>query len=71
MREEISIWFFGGVLFLSYGLIVFAEGLWELSHPLANPPTLNNLHAPIWWGALMAVAGLLYTIKFWPKKHKN
>jgi hypothetical protein len=71
MREEISIWFFGGVLFHFYGVIVFAEGLWELSHPLANPPALNNLHAPIWWGAMMALAGLAYTVKFWPKKHRN
>ena len=71
MREEISIWFFGGVLFLIYGVIVFVEGLWELSHPLLNPPVLNNLHAPIWWGAMMAIAGLTYTVKFWPKKHRN
>ena len=71
MREEISIWFFGGVLFLLYGVIVLAEGLWELGHPLANPPVLNNLHAPIWWGALMGVAGLLYTVKFWPKRHRD
>ena len=71
MREEISIWFFGGVLFIIYGAIVFLEGLWELSHPLANPPALNNLHAAVWWGALMAVAGLMYTVKFWPKRHRN
>jgi hypothetical protein len=71
VREEISIWFFGGVLFLIYGVIVFVEGLWELSHPLANPPVLNNLHAPIWWGAMMGIAGLTYTVKFWPKKHRN
>jgi len=24
---------------------------------------LYNLHAPIWWGALMGIAGLAYTIK--------
>jgi hypothetical protein len=71
MREEMSIWFFGGVMFLFYGAIVLGQGLWELSHPLANPPALNNLHAPIWWGALMGIAGLVYTVKFWPKKHKN
>jgi len=67
MRVEISIWFFGGLLFLIYGVIVFFEGIWELSHPLVHPPVLNNLHAPIWWGALMGIAGLAYTVKFWPK----
>jgi len=71
MREEISIWFFGGVLFLLYGAIIFIEGLWELGHPLAHPPALNYLHAPIWWGAMMGIAGLTYTVKFWPKKHRG
>jgi hypothetical protein len=70
MRAEISIWFFGGVLFLIYGVIIFAEGLWELSHPLVNPPVLNYLHAPIWWGAMMGVAGLSYTVRFWPRRVK-
>ena len=29
---------------------------------------LNNLHAPIWWGALLTVAGLGYTIGFRPRQ---
>jgi hypothetical protein len=70
MRDSISIWFFGGVLFLIYGVIITAEGLWELSHPLAHPPVLYALHAPIWWGAFMGVAGLIYTIKFWPRRSR-
>jgi hypothetical protein len=70
MRDSISIWFFGGVLFLIYGVIITAEGLWELSHPLAHPPVLYELHAPIWWGAFMGVAGLIYTIKFWPRRSR-
>jgi hypothetical protein len=41
-----------------------ATGLWELGHPLAHPPVLYELHAPIWWGAIMTVAGLFYTIRF-------
>jgi hypothetical protein len=68
MREEISIWFFAGVLFLIYGVIITSQGLWELSHPLVNPPVLYYLHAPIWWGAMMTVAGLSYTIRFWPRR---
>ena len=71
MRESISIWFFGGVLFLIYGVIVTVQGLWELSHPLQNPPALYYLHAPIWWGALMGIAGLSYTIRFWPRKNRH
>lgn len=68
MRESISIWFFSGVLFFIYGIIITAQGIWELSHRPAHPPVLFSLHAPIWWGAMMAVAGLCYTIRFWPRR---
>jgi hypothetical protein len=71
MRDSsISIWFFSGILLLSYGVIITIQGLWELSHPPAHPPVLFSLHAPIWWGAIMAVGGLIYTIRFWPH-HKQ
>jgi len=67
MRGHIQIWFFSGVLLLAYGVLISATGIWELSHPLANPPVLNNLHAPIWWGGMMAVAGLIYILRFRPR----
>ncbi len=67
MRGHIQIWFFSGLLLLAYGVLIMATGIWELSHPLANPPVLNNLHAPIWWGGMMAVAGLSYTLRFRPR----
>jgi len=67
MRGPLSIWFFSGILLLAYGLLIAATGLWELAHPLAHPPVLSQLHAPIWWGAMMTVAGLIYTIRFRPR----
>jgi hypothetical protein len=67
MREQMQIWFFAGVLFLIYGVIITAEGFWELANPPAHPPVLFNLHPSIWWGGLMAIAGLVYTIRFWPR----
>jgi hypothetical protein len=70
MRELISIWFFSGALFLIYGLIITTQGIWELIHPPVHPPVLFSLHAPIWWGAMMAVAGLAYTIHFWPHRKR-
>ena len=63
-----SIWFFAGVMLLAYGVVIFVAGVWEISHPLANPPALAYLHAPVWWGALLAIAGVAYTVKFWPKR---
>lgn len=68
MRQTISIWFFSGMLFLIYGIIITAQGIWELSHPLIHPPVLASLHAPIWWGAMMGVAGLAYTVHFRPRR---
>lgn len=70
MRQHIPIWFFAGVLFLIYGIVITATGVYELSHPPYPVPELNNLHAPIWWGAFMGVAGLWYTIHFRPRGGK-
>jgi uncharacterized RDD family membrane protein YckC len=71
MRESFSIWWFAGVLLLAYGVVILSTGLWELGHPLPNPPVLNNLHAPIWWGGLLTVFGLGYTIGFRPRQTIN
>ncbi|PYV90679.1 MAG: hypothetical protein DMG90_08850, partial [Acidobacteria bacterium] len=54
----IQVWFFVGVLLLVYGFLIFASGLAEWSHP---PNTvLAELHAPVWWGGLLFVLGLIY-----------
>ncbi|HEX4749607.1 MAG TPA: hypothetical protein VH302_08710 [Bryobacteraceae bacterium] len=65
----ISIWFFIGMLLTAYGVVITATGLYELSIPPANPPVLYSLHASIWWGIVLLVIGLIYFIKFFPKKH--
>jgi hypothetical protein len=64
MRGHTSIWFFSGLLLLTYGLMIMGTGIWELSHPAAHEPVLWQLHAPIWWGGLMTAGGLFYTIRF-------
>ena len=68
MRETISIWWFAGLLLLCYGIIILATGLWELIHPLLNPPVLSQLHAPVWWGGLLVITGLWYLIHYHPHK---
>ncbi len=73
MRESFSIWWFAGIMLLDYGIVILSTGIWELGHPLPNPPVLSNLHAPIWWGAPLTIAGLGYTIGFRPRQttHKR
>lgn len=67
----VSIWFFIGALLLIYGVLICASGVYDLINP---PPetkiVLANLHAAVWWGALLIVLGLVYTIKFAPGKGK-
>ena len=62
----IPVWFFVGVLLLVYGFLIFANGLAEWSHPPGT--VLAKLHAPVWWGGLLFVLGLIYCIKFSPKR---
>jgi hypothetical protein len=64
----ISIWFFIGLSLLVNGILIFCAGIWEL---LAPPPldvrvVLYNLHANVWWGALLLLLGLVYCVKFKP-----
>jgi hypothetical protein len=64
----LSIWFFVGVLLLIYGVIIFAAGVYQWFSPPANPVVLADLHAGVWWGALLLILGLIYTIRFAPGK---
>ena len=67
--SKIPIWFFIGVLLLLYGVLIFGNGILEWatgSYPAGVE--LTSLHAPIWWGGLLAVLGVFYTVKFRPGK---
>ena len=67
----VSIWFFIGVLLLVYGLLILGAGLYELVIPPEHPVVLANLHAGIWWGALLIALGAFYSIRFSPGKKKS
>jgi hypothetical protein len=67
--SRISIWFFIGLLLAIYGFLILGAGLWEwatASYPAGVE--LNQLHAPVWWGGMLTILGLLYLIKFRPAK---
>ena len=50
---HISIWFFIGVLLTVYGALILGYGLFELETGQTANVILANLHAPVWWGALL------------------
>ena len=64
----ISIWFFVGISLLVNGALILGTGIWEVYNPPANPVVLFNLHANVWWGAVLFLLGILYSIKFAPKR---
>jgi hypothetical protein len=65
-RHIIPVWFFVGLLLLLYGLLILASGLVRWSHP-PQGVELTKLHAPVWWGALLVVLGLIYCAKYYPR----
>jgi hypothetical protein len=65
--SRIPIWFFIGVLLVVYAVMIVGYGAYEwVSGNYAPGVQLTNLHTPIWWGGLLGVLGIFYTIKFRP-----
>jgi len=76
-KHFIPIWFFIGLLLGVYGVLILGSGLYELVAPAPAEAqngiqrnVLGNLHAAIWWGALLLVLGLVYVANFRPGKAK-
>jgi hypothetical protein len=70
MRADgtISIWFFIGVSLLVNGVLIFGAGLYQISHPPAIKVVLYDLHASVWWGAVLAIVGAIYCICYNPAR---
>jgi hypothetical protein len=67
-KKMISIWFFVGLILTVYGVLIFGAGIYDLLYPLKHPVVLSHLHAGVWWGLLLIALGVLYIVKFKPKK---
>jgi hypothetical protein len=65
---SISIWFFIGLSLLGNGLLILGAGLYELVHLPLEPVVLFSLHANVWWGALLVLAGAVYCLHFRPRQ---
>jgi hypothetical protein len=62
----VSIWFFIGVSLLVNGALIFARGIYEIMYPPQQKVVLFYLHANVWWGGLLLVLGVIYTVHFSP-----
>jgi hypothetical protein len=66
--SRVSIWFLIGLQLAIFGLLIAGAGIYDLFAPPAAPTELGYLHPAIWWGALMLLLGVFYTVKFRPGK---
>jgi LPXTG-motif cell wall-anchored protein len=63
-QHSLSIWYLIGLQLAIYGVLILGAGIYELFVPVDPPVVLGNLHAAIWWGALMLALGFFYILKF-------
>jgi hypothetical protein len=67
---SLSIWFFIGISLAVNGAIICATGIYELVSPPANQVILYNLHANVWWGGVLFILGLFFSIRFSPARER-
>jgi len=65
--ESLSIWFFVGVMTLSYGVVLLPYGAWAWFSGREAATVLNHLHTTFWWGLLLFLFGSFYTFKYRPR----
>jgi len=70
-KHFISIWFFIGSLLTVYGVLILGTGLYELASKASFAVVMSRLHIDIWWGAGMLLLGLIYVIRYWPRRGTN
>ena len=67
---SLSIWFFIGISLAVNGAIICGTGIYELISPPEHQVVLYNLHANVWWGAVLLILGLIFSLRFSPAKER-
>jgi hypothetical protein len=65
-RHVTPVWFFVGLLLSIYGVLILGSGLADWSAP--SKTVLAELHAPVWWGAILLIFGVVYTVVYRSRK---
>lgn len=68
--SHLSIWFFTGLCLGVNGALIFATGIYELVRPPAEKVVLYDLHANVWWGAVLLILGLVFSLRFSPARER-
>jgi hypothetical protein len=56
------IWFFVGILLSVMGAIITVSGVASFMSPPEHAKVLGHLHADLWWGLVMTIAGALFLL---------
>ncbi len=67
---SLSIWYFIGISLAVNGAIICGTGIYELISPPEHQVVLYNLHANVWWGAVLLILGLIFSLRFSPAKER-
>jgi hypothetical protein len=72
-KGGISIWFFIGISLLVNGVMITSAGISQIINPPAPDKrvVLFQYHANVWWGALLLILGLVYCIKYYPRRNAD
>jgi FtsH-binding integral membrane protein len=68
--SSLSIWFFIGISLAVNGAVIFGTGIYEIAHPPEHQVVLYSLHANVWWGALLLILGVLFSLRFSPARER-
>lgn len=67
---SLSIWFFIGISLAVNGAVIFARGIYELVSPPEHQVVLYDLHANVWWGGLLLILGVFFSLRFSPARER-
>ena len=67
---SLSIWFFIGVSLAVNGAVIFGRGIYEVLYPPENRVVLYDLHANVWWGAVLLILGIFFSLRFSPAQER-
>lgn len=68
--SHLSIWFFTGLCLGVNGALIVAQGIYEIISPPVERVVLSEVHANIWWGGVLLILGLFFSLRFSPARER-